>query len=181
MKTNFITILFFSIFIFVALKCEKKHNTLEPDGAVSAIFETEPVGSSGDTADDPCVWVHPTDPSLSIIIGTDKDENSPGLRVYDMSGKQIYFTTNEKANNVDIRYGMVLAGKKTDIITAGLRVSNALGVYKVNPASRTLTSISAIPLSSRSSINFLIFLRSIFNPFVILITMQIHNQLHPSQ
>ncbi len=143
MKTNFITILFFSIFIFVALKCEKKHNTLEPNGAVSAIFETEPVGSSEDTADDPCVWVHPTDPSLSIIIGTDKDENSPGLRVYDMSGKQIYFTTNEKANNVDIRYGMVLAGKKTDIITAGLRVSNTLGVYKVNPESRTLTSISA--------------------------------------
>ena len=143
MNINFITILFFSIFVFVALKCEKKYNTLEPDGKVSAIFETDPVSASEDTADDPCVWVHPTDPSLSIIIGTDKDENSPGLRVYDMNGKQIYFTSNEKANNVDIRYGMELAGEKTDIITAGLRVSNTLGVYKVNPESRTLTSISA--------------------------------------
>ena len=143
MNINFITILFFSIFVFVALKCEKKYNTLEPDGKVSAIFETDPVSASEDTADDPCVWVHPTDPSLSIIIGTDKDENSPGLRVYDMNGKQIYFTSNEKANNVDIRYGMELAGEKTDIITAGLRVSNTLGVYKVNPESSTLTSISA--------------------------------------
>ena len=143
MNINFITILFFSIFVFVALKCEKKYNTLEPDGKVSAIFETDPVSASEDTADDPCVWVHPTDPSLSIIIGTDKDENSPGLRVYDMNGKQIYFTSNEKANNVDLRYGMELAGEKTDIITAGLRVSNTLGVYKVNPESRTLTSISA--------------------------------------
>ena len=143
MNINFITILFFSIFVFVALKCEKKYNTLEPDGKVSAIFETDPVSASEDTADDPCVWVHPTDPSLSIIIGTDKDENSPGLRVYDMNGKQIYFTSNEKANNVDIRYGVELAGEKTDIITAGLRVSNTLGVYKVNPESRTLTSISA--------------------------------------
>ena len=143
MNINFITILFFSIFVFVALKCEKKYNTLEPDGTVSAIFETDPVSASEDTADDPCVWVHPTDPSLSIIIGTDKDENSPGLRVYDMNGKQIYFTSNEKANNVDIRYGVELAGEKTDIITAGLRVSNTLGVYKVNPESRTLTSISA--------------------------------------
>ena len=147
MKINFITILFFSIFVFVALKCEKKYNTLEPDGTVSAIFETDPVSSSEDTADDPCVWVHPTDPSLSIIIGTDKDENSPGLRVYDMNGKQIYFTSNEKANNVDIRYGMELAGEKTDIITAGLRVSNTLGIYKVNPESRTLTSISARSIS----------------------------------
>ena len=147
MKINFITILFFSIFVFVALKCEKKYNTLEPDGTVSAIFETDPVSASEDTADDPCVWVHPTDPSLSIIIGTDKDENSPGLRVYDMNGKQIYFTSNEKANNVDIRYGMELAGEKTDIITAGLRVSNTLGIYKVNPESRTLTSISARSIS----------------------------------
>ena len=43
-------------------------------------METDPVTDRDDTADDPCVWVHPTNPSRSLIIGTDKDEKSPGLK-----------------------------------------------------------------------------------------------------
>ena len=42
------------------------------NGEVSAAIETDPTPASDDTADDPCVWVHPTNPSLSVIIGTDK-------------------------------------------------------------------------------------------------------------
>ena len=126
-----------------ALQCEKSHNTIPVNGSVSAVFETDPVGDSDDTADDPCVWVHPSDPSLSVIIGTDKHEDSPGLRVYDLDGAQIDATSNEKANNVDIRYGMDLGGKKLDIITTGLRVSNTLGIFTIDPDSRLLSSISA--------------------------------------
>ena len=137
-------LLFLALFAF---QCEKNHNTLPPNGSVSATFETEPVEDSDDTADDPCVWVHPTDPSLSVIIGTDKDENAPGLRVYDLTGAQIYATSNEKANNVDIRYGMQLGGENSDIVTAGLRVSNTLGIYKVDPNNRSLSSVSARPVS----------------------------------
>ena len=136
-------ILFFSIAVVFSFQCKKNHNTIPPNGSVSATFETEPVENSDDTADDPCVWIHPTDPSLSIIIGTDKDENSPGLRVYDVNGNQIYTTSNEKANNVDIRYGMNLGGKSVDIVTTGLRVSNTLGVYKVDPKNRSLVSVAA--------------------------------------
>ena len=143
MIINYQGILLFSVFVMFAFQCEKNHNTIAPNGSVSATFETEPVEDSDDTADDPCVWVHPTDPSLSVIIGTDKDRHSPGLRVYDLSGAQIYATSNEKANNVDIRYGMELAGEKSDIVTAGLRVSNTLGIYKIDPESRALSSVSA--------------------------------------
>ena len=117
--------------------------TIPVNGSVSAVFETEPVGDSDDTADDPCVWVHPSDPSLSVIIGTDKHENSPGLRVYDLDGKQIDVTSNEKANNVDIRYGMNLGGKTLDIITTGLRVSNTIGIYTIDPDSRLLSSVAS--------------------------------------
>ena len=99
---------------------------------VYATMETEPVASSYDTVDDPCIWVHPTDPSLSLIIGTDKDENSAGLRVYDLSGNQIYETEIEKANNVDIRYGFKLGGDTVDIVTTGERTSNTLGVFKID-------------------------------------------------
>ena len=143
MNTNYPFITFFLIISFISFQCEKMPTTIPVNGSVSAVFETEPVGDSDDTADDPCVWVHPSDPSLSVIIGTDKHENSPGLRVYDLDGTQIDVTSNEKANNVDIRYGMNLGGKKLDIITTGLRVSNTLGVYTIDPDSRLLSSIAS--------------------------------------
>ena len=36
---------------------------------------------------------------------------------------------------------------KLDIVTAGLRVSNTLGIYKVDPDSRSLSSVSARPIT----------------------------------
>ena len=143
MNTNYPFIALFLIISFISFQCEKMPTTIPVNGSVSAVFETEPVGDSDDTADDPCVWVHPSNPSLSVIIGTDKHENSPGLRVYDLDGTQIDVTSNEKANNVDIRYGMNLGGKTLDIITTGLRVSNTLGIYTIDPDSRLLSSVAS--------------------------------------
>ena len=68
---------------------------------VVATLETEPVPSSGDAADDPAIWIHPTDPLLSTILGTDK---LLGLAVYDLSGQQIQFIPDGNLNNVDLRY-----------------------------------------------------------------------------
>ena len=110
---------------------------------VYASIETEPVESSGDTADDPCIWVHPKDPSLSLVIGTDKDENYACLRVYDLTGKEIFKTENGKMNNVDIRYGFVLGSEKIDIVTAGERTSNTLAIFKVDIENRSLVKIAA--------------------------------------
>ena len=55
-------------------------------GPVSATVETAPVHSSADAADDPAIWIHPTDPSQSTVIGTDKSSDGHGLVVYDLSG-----------------------------------------------------------------------------------------------
>ena len=145
MIINYQKTVFFIILVYTCIisGCFKEKIVRVTDGYVNATMETDPVTGRDDVADDPCVWVHPSDPSLSMIIGTDKDENSPGLRVYDLDGNQVYTTDNEKANNVDIRYGMKLGGKKVDIVTTGLRVSNTLGIYKIDPDSRSLYSVSA--------------------------------------
>jgi len=145
MIINYQKIILFIIILYTCIisGCFKEKIVRVTDGYVNATMETDPVTGRDDVADDPCVWVHPSDPSLSMIIGTDKDENSPGLRVYDLDGNQVYTTDNEKANNVDIRYGMKLGGKKVDIVTTGLRVSNTLGIYKIDPDSRSLSSVSA--------------------------------------
>jgi hypothetical protein len=61
-------------------------------GSPTASVETTVVLHSGDAADDPCIWLHPTDPTLSTVIGTDKQAMSDGvggLEVYDLSGARI--------------------------------------------------------------------------------------------
>ena len=135
-------VLFFTV-LFIFSSCSGDKIIRETHAFVKATMETEPVTDRDDTADDPCVWVHPTNPSQSLIIGTDKDEKSPGLRVYDMDGNQVFTTDIEKANNVDIRYGMKLGSKTYDIVTAGLRVSNTLGIYRVDGDSKSLISVAA--------------------------------------
>ena len=39
---------------------------------VPASAETVPVAHAGDAADEPAIWVHPTNPAASLIIGNDK-------------------------------------------------------------------------------------------------------------
>ena len=50
---------------------------------VAADGETVPVGHTGDAADDPAIWVHPTNPGQSLIIGNDKQG---ALETYNLDG-----------------------------------------------------------------------------------------------
>ncbi|MBL7154065.1 MAG: phytase, partial [Phycisphaerae bacterium] len=99
---------------------------------VMATVETDPVPHAGDRADDATVWVHPTDPNRSVIIGTDKDDTAGGLVVYDLAGKQMSFTTGGKMNNVDVRYNFPLGGKEVDIIAVGNRTDDSIAVYTID-------------------------------------------------
>lgn len=142
MKIFFNKIIVFFLLIFTFSCSNREQNEIHIKH-VYAAMETDPVDSSDDTADDACVWVHPTDRSLSLIIGTDKHETSAGLRVYNLDGAEISQTNAGKMNNVDIRYGFELGSERVDIVTAGERISNTLGVFKIDLDSRTLVDIAA--------------------------------------
>ncbi len=107
---------------------------------VSATVETEPVANAGDAADDPAIWVNPTDPAKSTIIGTNKDG---GLAVYDLSGKQIQYLPDGSINNVDLRAGFKLGGQTVTLVTAGNRTDNSIAIYRVNQATRMLENVAA--------------------------------------
>ena len=107
---------------------------------VHATVETEPVPHGGDAADDPAIWIHPTDPSLSTIIGTDK---MGGLAVYDLNGKQLQYVADGLMDNVDLRDGFKLGGQKVSLVTAGDRRDNSIAIYKVNPQTRQLENVAA--------------------------------------
>ncbi len=81
--------------------------------------------------DDPAIWIHPTDPSKSLIVGTDKDKDG-ALYVYDLQGKIIKVISGlKRPNNVDIEYGLVLNGKKTDIAVASERFTHKLRIFSL--------------------------------------------------
>ena len=107
---------------------------------VAATVETEPLLSKGDAADDPAIWIHPTDPSQSTIIGTDK---KGGLAVYDLSGKQIQYVPDGPMNNVDLRYNFMVGGRPVALVTATDRKQESIAVYQVNPITRLLENVAA--------------------------------------
>jgi len=107
---------------------------------VAATVETDPVSTGGDSADDTTLWVNPSDPSQSLIIGTNKLR---GLAVYDLMGKQLQFLPDGNMNNVDHRDGFPLGAGKVSLVTSSNRSNNSIGVYRVNPATRRLENVAA--------------------------------------
>jgi len=107
---------------------------------VLATVETEPVSSNGDATDDPAIWIHPTDPLLSTILGTDKQE---GVAVYDASGQEIQFIPDGDLNNVDLRYDFPMCDGTVDLAVAGDRTNGTLAIYEIDRATGLLSDIAA--------------------------------------
>jgi 3-phytase len=135
------------LLLLLVVACGTRYNIQDEVFPVQATLETAPVPTADDTADDACIWVHPTDAALSTIIGTNKNVGG-GLHVFDLEGREIQFTAGGRMNNVDIRYNFPLGGEMVALVTAGERSQNTLAIYKVNPETRHLESVAArnIPL-----------------------------------
>jgi 3-phytase len=110
---------------------------------VKPSVETEPVDDYGDAADDPAIWVHPTDPSRSLIIGAQKKR---GLYVYDLSGKTLQVLPDGRMNNVDLRSGFKLGTSSVAIVAASNRTTRTLALYKVDTATRRLVDVALNPI-----------------------------------
>lgn len=98
--------------------------------AVKPLYVSEPVQFD---SDDPAIWINPADSSKSLIIGTDKDENG-ALYVFDLKGKIIKDKTVKglkRPNNVDVAYGLNLAGKKVDIAVTTERMTHKLRIFSL--------------------------------------------------
>jgi myo-inositol-hexaphosphate 3-phosphohydrolase len=103
-----------------------------------AVLETQPSDVTGDTMDDPAIWVDPSDPARSVIIGADHHDYS--LSVYDLSGARLQKLPLSHANNVDLRPGFPLGGKTVPIL--GLAGSGAVSFYSLDPATRQLSNVT---------------------------------------
>lgn len=97
---------------------------------VSAVTETQPVRSLDDAADDPAIWIHPEDPSKSLIVGTDKQY---GIEVYDLSGNRLQRLDAGRINNIDIR---------GDLIMGSDRSRNSLAAWNIDRQTRQVTPMT---------------------------------------
>lgn len=128
MKKSHLILSLSAFLLPLAMSCStvKKDSTL----AVKPLYTTDPTEFD---SDDPAIWVNPTDPAQSLIIGTDKDENG-GLYVYDLKGKIVPGKTVKglkRPNNVDIAYGLMLGGKKVDIAVTTERMTHKLRIFSL--------------------------------------------------
>src|SRR3989442_2759518 len=110
--------------------------TVQPEASA----QTAPVPHKMDAADDPAVWIHPQQPELSLILGTDKQG---GLHSYNMDGSAHELVSDgAKPNNVDVLYGFRLNVRTVDLAVASVRgAKKGMGVkvWAIDPATRRLS------------------------------------------
>lgn len=98
--------------------------------AIKPVIVTEPV--QHDT-DDPAIWVNPSNPAASLVLGTDKEEDG-ALYVFDLQGKIVQdkvIKGLKRPNNVDVEYGLSFQGKPTDIAVVTERLTHKLRIFSL--------------------------------------------------
>jgi 3-phytase len=99
-----------------------------PAHAIQPVLVTEPVTKD---SDDPAIWLHPDDPSQSLILGTDKVGS---IFVFDLDGRIIpekTITGMGRMNNIDVAYGFSLGDETIDIALATDRNENKIRAFRL--------------------------------------------------
>ncbi len=95
--------------------------------------QTRSVRGGGDAADDPAIWVHPSQPARSRILGTDK---KLGLAVYDLQGRETQFLPVGRVNNVDLRQRLRYEGRSWDLAVATQRDQRSVLLFGIDGAGK---------------------------------------------
>lgn len=98
---------------------------------VTATAQTEPVSANpnDDAADDPAIWIHPTDPDKSLILGSDK---TLGLDVFDLNGTRLMTDTVGRINNVDVRNGFSYQGAQIALAGGSNRDNIGMDFWRID-------------------------------------------------
>jgi 3-phytase len=113
--------------------------TVPTDNETPVLYDDDAGGNA--SGDDPAIWVHPRRSHKSIVIVTAKEG---GLRVYDLGSRELQSLPATEAprsdgvpgryNNVDIAYGLRLAGRTVDVAVVSDRYNDQLRFFTIDPA-----------------------------------------------
>ena len=130
---------------------EDSKNRVPAARLLSAAIEIKPAYETArlpNDPDDPSVWVHPTDPSRSLIIATVKVAAPAGaIVVYGLDG-QIRQTIAgiDRPNNVDVEYGMRIGAQTIDIAVVTERLARQLRIFRINEVDGRLIDLGGVPI-----------------------------------
>jgi 3-phytase len=112
---------------------------------IEAEYGTAPLSND---PDDPAIWVHPEDPSHSLILGTMKVAAPAGaIVVFGMDGQIRQLVSGiDRPNNIDVEYGITLGGRTVDVAVATERLGRQLRVFRIDPRARQLVDLGGIPI-----------------------------------
>jgi 3-phytase len=99
-----------------------------------------------DDPDDPAIWVHPSDSTRSLIIGTNKVKAPSGaIVVFGLDGKTRQTVTNlDRPNNIDVEYGLHIGSERFDIAVVTERLKKQLRIYRIASDGGGLTEITSL-------------------------------------
>lgn len=99
----------------------------------------------GGDSDDPAIYINQTDPTKSFVITAIKNE---GIQTFDLAGNQIQAIAPAEIryNNVDLIYDFSLGGTDVDLAVFSDRENDTIAIYRIDPATRQLTDVTAASL-----------------------------------
>lgn len=97
-----------------------------------------------DAADDPAIWVHPTERERSLVFGSNK---RGGLAAYDLRGNEVAYYPIGSVNNVDLLYGFPLGDSLVTILGCSNRSDQSVDLFLVDNENGQLTNIAIDALS----------------------------------
>ncbi len=123
--------------------------TVTATAMTPALYDDDEGGNAN--ADDPAIWLHPDDPSASLVVATAKEG---GLYVYDLAGTEVQHIAAPPApgeddapgrlNNVDLAYGFPLGDRTVDLAIVSDRGRDRIRSYAIAPSGTPpLTDVTA--------------------------------------
>ena len=122
-----------------------------PPSASALVAEIKPLRTSaalGHDPDDPAIWVHPTAPERSLVLGTIKvAAPNGGVAVFGLDGSLRQLVTGiDRPNNIDIEYGFAFGGAAIDIAVLTERYQRRLRVFSIARDGSGITELGVLPV-----------------------------------
>jgi 3-phytase len=108
--------------------------------------ETQPVLGTGAVVQGAALWVHPTDPSNSLLLVAD---GQTGLLVYQLDGTQRTLIAEGAALGVDVQEGFRVGGISQPLVMVANQSLQGLVAYIVDPTTLGFRGAGMVPIATQ--------------------------------
>ena len=126
-----------------------------PSAGPPLVANVKPLRASATLAhdpDDPAIWVHPSAPERSLVLGTVKvAAPHGGVAVFGLDGALRQLVTGvDRPNNIDVEYGFAFGGATIDIAVVTERYQRRLRVFSIAQDGSGIAELGVIPVLARA-------------------------------